>query len=101
MPVPTPAAGDFRRAIDDADGRQAGRRSGPRAGRGVLVGGGMSAAVVVNLFTAGYYDVAGLGSGVVGIANVRPAAATVATRTLLATCVMVIHLWGTGMEVIM
>ncbi len=33
-----------------------------RTGWGVLIGGGMFAAVVVNLFVAGYYEVDGLGS---------------------------------------
>ncbi|GGS36652.1 CPBP family intramembrane glutamic endopeptidase [Streptomyces griseoviridis] len=49
----------------------------PALGRGVLIGAAMFAAVVANLWTAGYYDVHGLGSpaGAVGLFGFMAAAA--------------------------
>ncbi|MGY0070177.1 CPBP family intramembrane glutamic endopeptidase [Streptomyces sp. QTS137] len=48
-----------------------------RTGWGVLIGGGMFAAVIVNLFASGHYDVHGLGSvtGALGLLGFMAAAA--------------------------
>lgn len=48
-----------------------------RTGRGMLIGVGMFGAVIVNLYTAGYYDVDGLGSvtGATGLIGFMAAAA--------------------------
>jgi membrane protease YdiL (CAAX protease family) len=48
-----------------------------RTGRGVLIGGGMFAAVVVNLFAAGHYEVHGLGpvTGALGLLGFMAAVA--------------------------
>ncbi|WP_432054929.1 CPBP family intramembrane glutamic endopeptidase [Streptomyces sp. bgisy022] len=54
-------------------------RAVARTVRGVLVGGAMFAAVVVNLSTAGYYDIHGLGSvtGALGLLGFMVAVATI------------------------